>query len=113
MKKLFLLAAITALGTPVLAMAQSAFDGTWKIDMNKVDFPKKPDIFLLQGGMYTCKTCAPPYTIKADGTGQSVSGHPYFDSVAIKVVNDHEIQETDKKSGQVVETSTSTVKPDC
>jgi hypothetical protein len=112
MKKLFLLAAITALGTPVLAIAQSAFDGAWKIDMNKVDFPKKPDIFLLQGGMYTCKSCAPPYTIKADGTDHSVSGHPYFDSAAIKVVNDHEIQETDKKSGQVVATSTSTVTPD-
>jgi hypothetical protein len=32
--------------------------------------------------------------------------------VAIKVVNDHEIEETDKKSGNVVSTSTSTVSPD-
>ena len=112
MRTLFLLAVLAALGTPAPAAAQSVFDGAWKIDMNKVDFPKKPDIFLLQGGMYTCKSCAPPYTIKADGTDQSVSGHPYFDSAAIKVVNDHEIQETDKKSGQVVATSTSTVTPD-
>jgi endonuclease YncB( thermonuclease family) len=32
--------------------------------------------------------------------------------VAIKVVNDHGIEETDKKSGEVVTTSTSTVSPD-
>jgi hypothetical protein len=62
--------------------------------------------------MYTCKTCVPPYTIKADGTDQSVTGHPYFDSVAIKVVNDNAIEETDKKNGKVVATSTSTVSSD-
>jgi hypothetical protein len=112
MKKLFFLAALAALLMPVLAMAQSAFDGTWKVNMNKVEFPKKPDMFLLQNGMYECKTCTPPYNIKADGTDQSVSGHPYFDSVAIKVVNDHEIEETDKKNGKVVSTSTTTVSPD-
>ena len=112
MKKLFFLVALAALLMPTLAMAQSAFDGTWKIDMNKVDFPKKPDMFLLQNGMYECKTCTPPYKVKADGTDQPVSGHPYFDSVAITVVNDHEIQETDKKGGKVVATSTTTISPD-
>jgi hypothetical protein len=112
MKKLFLFVALGALLTPLLAAAQSVFDGTWKIDMSKVDFPKKPDVFLLQNGMYSCKTCTPPYEIKADGTDQSVSGHPYFDTVAIKVVNDHAIEETDKKNGTVVSTSTSTVSSD-
>jgi hypothetical protein len=111
MRKLFFLVAIAAVITPLLT-AQNAFDGTWKIDLNKVDFSKKPDVFLLQNGMYECKTCTPPYKVKADGTDQSVSGHPYFDSVAIKVVNDHEIEETDKKDGKVVSTSTSTVSPD-
>jgi hypothetical protein len=112
MKKLFFLVAFPALLLPMPATAQSAFDGTWKIDMNKVDFSKKPDVFLLQDGMYECKTCTPPYKIKADGSDQSVSGHPYFDTVAIKVVSDHEIDETDKKGGTVVATSTSTVSSD-
>jgi hypothetical protein len=112
MKRLFLLFLPAALLMPMPAAAQNAFNGTWKIDMNKVDFPRKPDVILLQGGMYTCKTCAPPYEIKADGTDQSVTGHPYFDTVAIKVVNDHEVQETDKKNGKVVSTSTSTVSSD-
>jgi hypothetical protein len=112
MKKLFFLVALAALLLPMLASAQSALDGTWKIDLNKVDFSKKPDMFLLQDGMYDCKTCTPPYKIKADGTDQSVSGHPYYDTVAIKVVSDHEIEETDKKNGKVVATSTSTVSSD-
>lgn len=112
MKRIVFLAAFVGLLMPIPATAQSAFDGTWKIDMNKVDFSKKPDAFLLQNGMYTCKNCAPAYTIKADGTDQAVSGHPYFDTVAIKVVSDHEIEETDKKDGKVVATSTSIVSPD-
>lgn len=111
MKKL-LFVAFAALLLPTLASAQSVFDGTWKVDMNKVDFSKKPDVFLLDKGMYSCKTCTPPYTIKADGTDQPVSGHPYYDSVAIKVVSDNEIEETDKKGGNVVGTSTSTVSSD-
>jgi hypothetical protein len=97
---------------PMLALAQSPFDGTWKLDLNKVDFSKKPDVFLLQNGMYQCKTCVPPIDVKADSQDQKVTGHSYYDSVAIKVVNDHQIEETDKKNGKVVMTSTSTVSPD-
>src|SRR5260370_32151053 len=53
MKRLSFFVMLAALLVPTLA-AQSAFDGTWKIDMNKVDFSKKPDVFLLQNGMYAC-----------------------------------------------------------
>lgn len=112
MKRLLFFVAFAALLVPMSTAAQSVFDGTWKVDMNKVDFPKKPDVFLLQGGMYACKTCTPPYEIKADGTDQSVNGNPYYNTVAIKVVSDHAIEETDKKDGKVVATSTSTVSPD-
>jgi hypothetical protein len=113
MKKLLFLAPLGAmLFAANMLIAQSPIDGTWKIDMSKVDFSKKPDVFLLKGGMYSCKTCTPPYTVKADGSDQAVSGHPYFDSVAIQVVSDHEIKETDKKGGKVVATSTVTVSAD-
>src|SRR5882757_5405958 len=101
MKKVLFVVTLAAVMIRMSALAQSVFDGTWKIDMSKVEFPKKPDVFLLQNGMYECKSCTPPYKIKADGAGQSVSGHPYFDSVAIRVVSDHEIEETDKKDGKV------------
>jgi hypothetical protein len=112
MKTLFFMVTLGTLLMPTLAIAQTAFDGTWKIDMNKVNFSKKADIFLLENGMYECKTCTPPYKIKADDSDQPVSGHPYYNTVAIKIVNDHEIEETDKKDGKVVATSTSTVSPD-
>ena len=112
MKKLTLMVVIWTLLLPIFAIAQSTFDGTWKIDMNKVDFSEKPDIYLLENDTYECKTCTPPYKIKADGSDQPVSGHPYYNTVAIKVVNDHQIEETDKKDGKVVANSTSTVSTD-
>ena len=112
MKKLLFVGLAMLLLMPMVASAQNAFDGTWKIDVNNAQFPKKPDVYLLQNGMYQCKTCVPPIDVKADGQDQKVSGHPYYDSVAIKVVNDHEIEETDKKNGKTVTTSKMTVSPD-
>lgn len=97
---------------PALAAAQSAFDGTWKFDLKTAQFPEKPDIFLLQDGMYHCKTCVPAIDVKADGADQKVSGHPYFDTASIKVVDDRTIEETDKKNGKVVATSKTWVSPD-
>jgi hypothetical protein len=112
MKKVLFVGLAILLLLPMVASAQSAFDGTWKIDVNNAQFPKKPDVYLLQNGMYECKTCVPPIEVKADGQNQMVTGHPYYDSVAIKVVNDHEIEETDKKNGKTVTTSTMTVSSD-
>ena len=109
MKRLSFVVVFSALLVPPLAVAQSALNGTWKIDMSKVDFPKKPDVFVLQKGVYSCKSCVPPYTVKADGKDYPVKGHPYYDTVAIKVVDDHTIEETDKKDGKVVGNSHSSV----
>jgi hypothetical protein len=112
MRKLLLVLAAMALSMPMMASADSPFDGTWKIDLNKASFSPKPDVIVLANGVYECSSCVPAIKIKADGADHAVTGHPYFDTVAITVVNDHEIQETDKKSGVVVTTSTSTVSPD-
>jgi hypothetical protein len=112
MKRLFQTGLLIALFIPTAAMAQSSFDGTWKIDLSKIELPKKPDVLLLQAGMYQCKTCIPAINIKADGQDQKVSGDPYLDSMSIKVVDDHAIFETDKKGGKTVGTSTTTVSKD-
>ncbi|HXA77260.1 MAG TPA: hypothetical protein VNV41_09010 [Candidatus Acidoferrales bacterium] len=112
MKRLVQAGFLIALFMPTVAMAQSSFDGTWKIDLSKVELPKKPDVLLLQGGMYQCKTCIPAINIKADGQDQKVSGDPYVDSMSIKVVDDHTVLETDKKGGKTVGTSTTTVSKD-
>ena len=95
-----------------VAMAQSPFDGTWKGDLGSAKFPEKPDVYVLKDGTYTCKTCAPPITVKADGTDQKVTGHPYLDMMNIKVVDGKTIEETDKKSGKVVATSKTWVSAD-
>ena len=112
MKKSLLSALMLCLMTPVVAIAQDALDGTWKVDITKAEMPKKPDVYLLQDGMYHCKTCVPPVSVKADGTDQSVSGHPYYDTKSVKVVDDRTIEETDKKDGKTVTTSKTTVSAD-
>ena len=112
MKKLFLIGLLMSLLTPFLASAQSTLDGTWKADLNKAQLSKKPDVYLLQNGMYECKTCVPPIKIKADGEDQPLTGHPYYNSVSIKVVDDHSIEETDKKNGKTVITSKTVVSED-
>ncbi len=109
---LLVVSLVTALLTPAVAMAQSPFDGTWKVDLQSAKFPEKPDVYLLQNGMYHCETCAPPVDVKADGQDQKVSGHPYYDTMSIKVVNDSTIEETDKKNGKTVATSKTWVSAD-
>ncbi|HEY2445175.1 MAG TPA: hypothetical protein VGI20_05490 [Rhizomicrobium sp.] len=112
MRKLFIAGLLAAALLPVQTMAQSAFDGTWKGVVSSAKMPTKPDVFLLQNGTYECRTCVPVINIKADGDDQSVAGNPYFDTMAIKIVDDHTVQQTGKKSGKVVFTSTRTVDPD-
>lgn len=101
-----------ALLLPTLTMAQSVFDGTWKGDLGSVKFPQKPDEYLLKDGVYHCKTCVPPIQVKADGQDQKVAGHPYFDAMSIKIVDDRTIEEADKKNGKTVATSKTWVSPD-
>lgn len=112
MKKLLWTGLLVSLLMPFSATAQSAFDGTWKVDINNAQLPKKPDVFLLQEGMYHCKTCVPSIDIKADGQDQKVTGYPYFDTVSVKVVGDWTIEETHKKDGKMVFTSKTVVSPD-
>src|SRR6266404_5458448 len=102
---LMAVAFLVGLLMPATARAQSPFDGTWKVDLKSAKFPEKPDVYLLQDGMYHCKTCVPSVDVKADGQDHEVSGHPYYDMVSIKVADDRTIEETDKKNGKVVATS--------
>lgn len=81
------------------AAGGEGINGTWKADINSVQFDQKPDEFLLQAGQYSCKTCTPSYTVSADGAFHSVS-LPYADSMAVKVIDDHSIQRTSKKGGR-------------
>jgi hypothetical protein len=108
MKRLFALALLI----PAIAIAKSPFDGTWKTRLDSMQFSGKPDVYEVNNGMYDCKSCAPPFKIKADGTDQPVPGHDYADHEAVKVLSPSSIEFTDKKSGKVMGKVTVTVSAD-
>jgi hypothetical protein len=112
MQKLYARIAGALLMLPVLATAQSTLDGTWKIDLDQAQLSKKPDVYLLQHGMYECKSCVPPIRVKADGEEQQVSGHPYYDKISIKVLDDHSIATTRSRDGNMVSTEKTIVTVD-
>src|SRR5579872_5617672 len=113
MKKSLLMLLPASMLLPAVCLAQNAFVGTWKADVNhNFELPKKPSEYLLTGGVYHCKTCVPPFSVPADGQDHPVSGHPYFDTAAIKVVDDSTVQETEKKGGKTVITATHQVSAD-
>jgi hypothetical protein len=97
---------------PTLSLAQSALVGTWKTDPSSMQMPTKPTRVLLSKGVYHCQTCVPAYAVKADGQDHAVTGHPYYDSVSIKVVDANTVEETDKKAGKTVTTSKLTISSD-
>ena len=98
------LAVLAALAIPMTVAAQSAFEGTWKIDLKNVHFSDKPTVLLLQNGVYECQSCVPAFKGKADGTDQPLAGVPYFDTIAVNVVSKSEIGLVFKKAGKVVTT---------
>jgi hypothetical protein len=111
-KKLYVWIACTLLLFPVLAAAQSTLDGTWKIDLSLAQLSKKPDVYLLQHGMYECKSCVPPIRVKADGEEHKVTGHPYYDKISVKVLDDHSIALTQSRGGSIASTEKMTVAAD-
>src|ERR1700683_4964799 len=111
MKKLFWIGLLAAMLMPVRVMAQSAFDGIWKIDLNQTQLPTKPGVYLLLNGTYHCRTCIPPIDVRADGLDHQVAGDSCYDTVNIKVLDDRTVQETDKSKGNIVHTEKITVAP--
>jgi hypothetical protein len=92
---------------PAQAMAASPFDGTWKEDIASQKISQEnPDVFLLKDGSFTCKRCVPPYTVKADGSDQPVSGNPNMDMISVNASDQHNVVLTEKKNGKTVETLT-------
>jgi len=83
-------------------MAADPFTGTWKIDLSQAKFSQKPFNIELANGIYKCLTCDPPITVKADGTDQPVSGQAGFDTVSVRVVDDHHLELAGKKAGKAV-----------
>lgn len=94
------------------AAAQSAFDGTWRADLSSVKLEPKPDVFAIKGGTYSCSSCLPAVTIKADGAFHATPGRAYADEGSVAVVDDHTVKYANRKDGKVVSTSTDVLSAD-
>ena len=112
MKRLLIAGFALALLVPACVFAQDTFSGTWKMDASSMhETGGKPMVMTLKDGMFTDNT-TPPISVKADGEDHAVTGHPNFDSMAVKVIDDHTVQRTVKKDGKTLATSTFTVAAD-
>jgi hypothetical protein len=109
MKKLMLALLLMA---PAGLWAQSPFDGTWMAKLDTAQLPTKPDQYTLTNNMYECLSCVPKVAVTADGTDQKVTGHPYYDTMAVHIVNASSVEIIQKKDGKVMYTDTATVSAD-
>ena len=94
--------------SPVPALAQSPFDGTWTIDADTTQLPQKPATYLLAKGKFRWSG----KEINADGTDQKVPETGYWDTVSVRVVNDHTVEIISKKAGKTMFTEVDTVSQD-
>jgi len=97
---------------PGLALAAGPFDGTWKAQMDSVAQESPPDEYELRDAMFRCRSCAPGYEIRADGSDQKVTGHSYFDTVALEVVGPRTVVRTSKLHGRLIARETLVVSDD-
>jgi hypothetical protein len=95
---------------PTASRSQSPFDGTWVIDTNKNrNFAaEKPIAFSIADGMFRDGD----RVVKADGKDQMVPATGYWDTVSVRIVDDHKVEVTYKKAGKPMFTDTDTVSPD-
>lgn len=97
---------------PGAALAASAFDGTWKTNLDSMRVAGRPDIYLLADGEYTCSSCSPELKVKADGVSHPVTGHAYYDEAMVKVISPTSVEEILKQGGKEVAKITDTVSAD-
>jgi hypothetical protein len=112
MKTFMSLAFFGSLILSPLGMAQSVLDGKWKADLDKDQYSDKVDVRELTHGIYECRTCDPAYKIKADGRDQSVAGNSTYDTLNVRVVDDHTVIMVMRKSGKLAAETTIKVSDD-
>lgn len=87
---------------PVAAFAKDPFEGTWKARMDSFKTTGAPDVFELKDGMFSCKSCAPPYSIKADGMMQKAPANAYRDMVSFKSTGPSSAEWSVQKAGKPI-----------
>ncbi len=91
--------------------AQSRFEGTWKMQMDTLQFSGPPEDYVFDKGMYYCMSCVPKVDVKTDGSDQKVTGYAY-DTLAVRILDEHSIKFTMKKGGKTTFECVETVSAD-
>ena len=94
------------------AAAAGGIEGTWKADLASSQYEDQPDVYLLKDGQYNCSTCNPPLTAAADGKFHPVADRPYYDSMAVTVVDERTVKFERKKGERDIGSSTWTLSAD-
>lgn len=98
--------------TPGL-LAQSRFDGIWRMKMETLEFSGNPEDYLVADGIYHCLSCVPKVDVRTDGIDYKVTGHEaFYDTIAIRTLNDRALEFAFKKKGKLGATSKETVAAD-
>ena len=99
---------------PVVALGQSAFDGTWKTRLDSVKITGKPEVFSIVNGTFTynCSSCRSEIKVMADGFDHSITGDPYDDTLAVTIVDANTTRTTWKLGGKTTDVTTITVSAD-
>jgi hypothetical protein len=100
---------------PLIALAAGAgpFDGTWKSRLDAAKFSDKPRTIIIDAnGTYSCTSCVPPIEVKANGTDQAVTGHDYYDTVSVTMLDYASYRVVRKKAGKVMLDEKYAVLPD-
>jgi hypothetical protein len=103
---------LLSLALPASLFAAEPFEGTWRIDLGRVELPTKVTKVELSKGMYSCPTCVPAINVKADGTDQKVTGSDTFDTISVKVIDAQNVEITYKKAGRTAEVAKITAAAD-
>jgi hypothetical protein len=85
---------------PVAAAWAGPFDGTWVGDVPSSKIEGKPDVYLVQDGVYTCNACYPGLKIPADGVSHKVTGHSYYDAASATIVSPQVVEVTTTLAGK-------------
>jgi hypothetical protein len=89
---------------PVAALAQSAFDGTWKQRLDSIRITEKPEVFSIVNGTYICSSTKPEIKIMADGHDHTIMGDY---TLAVTIVDAHTTRNTWKLAGKITDVTTS------
>ena len=95
---------------PGTSHSQSLFDGTWIIGASKdEDFARaKPIVFLVSDGVFRYGD----RVLKVDGTDQKVPPTGYWDTVSVRIVDDHTVELISRKGGKAMYAETDSVSAD-